>query len=175
MFLVPCAASQKYYNSSGQPPAAVNVSSGGQMEAGLVQWYRPPSDRLVYIHFALFTQDGRNLQGLHSITFFIFSLQSNMLWVSNMSACCLGHCDCIRLKKQDSLFPSPANAIYQISNWSSSSILLSPFTFLENCNAKQIQNRIKQLSTSCVFSKLAFLFVSSGWQPIGWYWSVHRS
>ena len=72
MFLAPCAANQKYYNSFEQPPAAVNVSSGGQMEAGLVQWYRPPSDRLVHIHFALFTQDGRHLQGLHTIIFIFF-------------------------------------------------------------------------------------------------------
>ena len=75
MFLAPCAANQKHYNSFEQPPAAVNVSSGGQMEAGLVQWYRPPSDRLVHIHFALFTQDGRNLQGLHIIIFILFCNQ----------------------------------------------------------------------------------------------------
>ncbi len=52
--LVPCAASQKCYDSFEQPPAAVNVSSGGRIEVGLVQWYRPLSDRLVYIHFAFF-------------------------------------------------------------------------------------------------------------------------
>ena len=53
-FLVPCAASQKCYDSFEQPHAAANVASGGQIEVGLMQWYHPPSDRLVHIHFALF-------------------------------------------------------------------------------------------------------------------------
>ena len=37
VFLAPCAASQKYFNSFEQPLAAANVSSGGRIEAGLMQ------------------------------------------------------------------------------------------------------------------------------------------